>query len=411
VTFQTVHVRINDAATGQPTPVRVRFTDDAGDYYAPLGRLTDFATGRNQDVGGNARLGMKPWAYVDGAFEINLPPGTIHVAIRKGPEYRPLEETIQLRPGKLAQRFTIERWVDMPAQSWYSGDGRVHFLSPHAALLEARAEDVHVVNLLVTPTDAGNGKTALSNILAFSGQKPALETPGYMVVVNTLNTDPKNGSLALLNCHRVVYPLDLDGSLGWERWTMADWCGQCHRKNGLVVWTSALPVSESLRGQIDAFEISDQNSSMGRIYELWNAGWQLPLVGSSGKESNAAALGSLRTFAQIHEGDDFNYKSWIEAVRAGRTFVTNGPLLFFSANDTAPGGILTPKANATVRLRAEAKSLAPTERLEILLNGNVIAATEREAIELDLPASQPGWLAARCLGTQFAHSSPIYLAL
>ena len=40
--LQTVHVRVNDA-TGQPTPVRVRFTDDDGVYYAPLGRLTDFA--------------------------------------------------------------------------------------------------------------------------------------------------------------------------------------------------------------------------------------------------------------------------------------------------------------------------------------------------------------------------------
>ena len=51
--MHTVHVRVNDAATGKPTPCRVRFTDAEGRYYAPFGRLTEFATGRNEDVGGN----------------------------------------------------------------------------------------------------------------------------------------------------------------------------------------------------------------------------------------------------------------------------------------------------------------------------------------------------------------------
>ena len=37
--LHTVHVRVNDAATGQPTPVRIQFTDENGTYYAPFGRL------------------------------------------------------------------------------------------------------------------------------------------------------------------------------------------------------------------------------------------------------------------------------------------------------------------------------------------------------------------------------------
>ena len=41
--LQTVHVRVNDAGTGQPTPCRVRFTGPDGTYYAPFGRLTEFA--------------------------------------------------------------------------------------------------------------------------------------------------------------------------------------------------------------------------------------------------------------------------------------------------------------------------------------------------------------------------------
>ncbi len=426
--LQTVHVRVNDAATGQPTPARVRFTDAEGNYYAPLGRLTDIATGRGQHVGGNVRLGMKPWAYVAGAFEINLPPGTIHVEICKGPEYRPLQETIQLNPGKLALRLTIERWLDLPAQGWYSGDGRVHFMSPHAALLEAEAEDVHVVNLLASSLD-------MVNILAFSGQKPALESLGYMVVVNTLNTHPGHGSLALLNCHRLVYPLTLDGSLGWERWTMADWCGQCHRKNGLVIWARAgdeppggferESLTALMRDQVDAFEIDHFEDSPFDVLQQWyaflNAGLKLPLMGSGGKESNASALGVMRTYAKLRPDEEFQYKTWIEAVRAGRTFVSNGPILFLRVNDHDPGATIhLEKLDATVRVQAEAQSQLPIQSLEILMNGKVVAETSKDTLEIDLPIAEGGWLAARCRGQQqifdrpanqllFAHSSPVYV--
>src|SRR5206468_16490 len=67
--LQTVHVRVNDAATGKPTPCRVRFTDAQGTYYAPFGRLTGFSTARGQDVGGNVQTAGKAFAYMDGSCE------------------------------------------------------------------------------------------------------------------------------------------------------------------------------------------------------------------------------------------------------------------------------------------------------------------------------------------------------
>ena len=48
-------------------------------------------------------------------------------------------------------------------------------------------------------------------------------------------------------------------------------------------------------------------------------------------ESNRVLLGSPRTYARLQAGQEFTYKAWIEAVRAGRTFVTNGPLLVVPA--------------------------------------------------------------------------------
>ena len=125
--MHTVHVRVNDAATGKPTPCRVRFTDAEGRYYAPLGRLTEFATEDYEDVGGNLQLGESKYAYIDGACEIELPAGLLTVEISKGIEYRPLCEQVRLAAGKLALRFTLERWTDLRQENWYSGDaGRTH---------------------------------------------------------------------------------------------------------------------------------------------------------------------------------------------------------------------------------------------------------------------------------------------
>jgi hypothetical protein len=445
--LQRVHLRVNDAVTGKPTPVRIRVTDAEGNYRAPLGRLVEFATGPNQDVGGNLQLGMKPHAYIDGACEIDLPPGNVHVQVHKGPEYTPLDLDLTLRPGQLSLRLTIARWLDLRTEGWFSGDVRAHFLTPHAALLEAQAEDLAVVNLLaqetLVPGPFGRSYSAIPNILAFSGQAPAVETPGHMVVVNTLNSHPSLGRLGLLNCHRPVFPLTFGGPGGKDDWTLADWCDQCHRKAGLVVWAKTgheardflfgEPLADLLLGKIDAFEIDFFEASpfdaLHTWYDLLQVGLHVPLVGGSGKDGNGIALGSMRTYARVQPARELTYRSWIEAVRLGRTFATNAPLLVFTANHHDPGAELDlPESGGMVHLCAKAQSLVPFRKLEILANGRTIAAadpdaTERGAtLELDCPLTESSWLAARCTGEDqlphrpanqrvFAHTSPIHVRL
>jgi hypothetical protein len=443
-TWQTVHVRVNDAATGQPTPVRIRITGPDGEYFPPLGRLTQFATGRNQDVGGNVLLGMRPHAYVDGTCEVRLPAGPLTVDIRKGFEFTPLRQEVVLKPGQLSLRFTLERWINLRADGWYSGDTRAHFLSPHAALLEGAAEDLAVVNLLATecraPGSHGKDYPAVPNLLAFSGQTPALQTPDHMVVVNTHNIHPVLGSLGLLNCHRVVYPLRFGGPDGRDDWALADWCDQCHRKGGLVVWTCAWnegedfafgePLADLILGKIDAFEIDFFEDSpfdtLPDWYALLAAGLRVPLAGASGKDSNGVALGSMRTYARLRPGEEMSYRNWVEAVRAGRTFITNGPLLAFTVDGREPGDFLEIPADRKVRVRAEGRSAVPFDRVEVVVNGAVPITAEASGtpsfaiLETDLSLPESSWLAARCRGEQqvfhrpanqrvFAHTSPVYV--
>jgi hypothetical protein len=426
--LHTVHVRVNDAATGLPTPVRIRFVDSDGKYLAPLGRLADPPTGVGEDVGGNLLLDDDRYAYIDGTCEIQLPADPVTVELLKGLEYKPLRQEIALGPGKLTLRLAIERWTDWRADGWYSGDTRAHFLSPHAALLEGAAEDLAVVNLLAFESRRHDRRT-LPGILEFSGQRCVLETPGHLVAVNTLNEHPRLGSLGLLHSHRPVFPLRFGDPDSFDDWSLADWCDQCHRKGGLVVWTKALSGGEALADlileRVDALEATSLGSDTWDIvstyYRLLNAGFHVPLAGASGKKSNARALGNVRTYARLRNGEDFSYKTWIEAIRAGRTFVTNGPLLSFSVNGEEPGSRLTLSDRASLRVSARAQSAWPFERLEILANGDVVADVEAApgaksaVLDTEVEFAEGGWLAARCHASATrigcAHTSPVYVRI
>jgi hypothetical protein len=433
-----VHVRVTDAPTGRPTPVRVRVGGPNGEYYPPLGRPAEFPVGRNEDVGGHVYLGQKRYAYIDGGAEFPLPTGVpLSVEITKGPGYVPLSETVTLGEGQLTLRFAIRRWADGPWPQLIAADTRAHFLTPHSARLEAAAEGLEVVNLLATvqdyPSPDGHMYRVIPNITAFSGQSAAV--PG--VFVNTFNVHPALGRLGLLNCHRAVYPLTFGHADETDDWSLADWCDQCHRKTGLVVWCDAyrpeagLPGGEALvnaiLGRVDAIELDAHERTAPFLtlwYRLLNAGVRLPLVGGSGKDSNRIALGGVRTLTPA--GEVRAYTEWVEAVRAGRTTASNGPFLQLAVGDQLFPSRIAQEAPRPLRLRAEAASVVPFERLEVVANGAVLASARPSGdgiltatLEAEHPLPAGGWVAARCVGATkaalyphvptFAHTSPVWV--
>jgi hypothetical protein len=437
-----VSLRIVDSASQKPVAVRLRISDREGRTYAPLGRLAEFATGRNEDVGGHLWDGGEAWCYINGDCEVPLPAGMpLVIEARHGPEYLPLRHEVMLGPGQMALRFTMERYVDYRARGWYSGDTRCHFLSPHAALLEGMAEDLGVVSLLVRecPLAGRDGRSypSLPNVVAFSGQRPALERDGHLVAVNTFHTHPVLGQLSLLHCHRAIFPLSFGGAEQTDDWSLADWCDQCHRKKGLVVWSDPFrfenglapeALADLINGRIDAVECTSTASRLDAVYSAWSAGIRFPLVGASGKDSNCEALGGMRTYALVAKLDEASASSplqcgdWIEAVRTGKTVITSGPLLQFTVDGQLPGSIVDrTERTKPLQIAARMESALPAGRLEIIRDGEVAAqAAESEnagrfiaEINVELPIAGGCWLAARCVAapqsTGFAHSSPIFV--
>jgi hypothetical protein len=399
-----VHVRINDATTGQPTPVRLCVSAPDGTCFAPLGRAANFPSGRNEDVGGQLRVGRERWYYIDGSCEVPLPAGVpLRVRARKGPEFAPLDEMVTLGAGQLALRFAMKRLADFRADGWARLDTRCHFLTPHAALLEAAAEGLDVVNLLATPfpllSRDGNTCMTAPNLLAWSGQAPALESGGRTVVVNTLNSHPVLGTVALLHSHRPVFPLSFGGE-ATDDWSVCDWCDQCHRKGGLTVWVDAFEPAggiiggealvAAILGKIDAIELTGEPRKtplLPWVYRLWDAGFLIPVVGASGKDSNRVALGSVHTSVRLYG------ESWVEAVRSGRTVATDGPLLRLDHDGH--------------RFHAVPGNAVAGASVEIVSNGRIVAEGERGS---EWVAEGSGWVAARCRGTgRVAHTSPVRL--
>ena len=116
--------------------------------------------------------------------------------------------------------------------------------------------------------------------------------------------------------------------------------------------------------------------------------------------------------------------AWFDAFRAGRLYVTNGPLLEVAANGGTLGDELHVQPGARVEIVAEA-SLNPDldrlHRLELVVHGEVVATEsaggrDRVSLRTTVTADRSLWLAVRAFGERqeernmtVAHSAPIYV--
>jgi hypothetical protein len=193
--------------------------------------------------------------------------------------------------------------------------------------------------------------------------------------------------------------------------------------------------SDALTGDIDAFDLfSYSNYSDAPTRQLWfdllNLGLRLPL--SVGTDASVNRLfdpptGGYRVY--VRPTDSFSLDSWLEGLRAGRSFATNGPLILdFTLNGKRPGDVLRLSAAGIQMVKCHLLlfSREPMEKLEIYLNGpKIVTHTLPHAagwmvhdftLALD---SEPAWVVARVTGStaapttvgrpEQAITSPIYM--
>ena len=96
----------------------------------------------------------------------------------------------------------LKRWSNIASLGWYSGDTHVHFMEPQAALLEARGEDLNVVNILATKWGE-----LITNVNQFTGAPDANSIAEHIVYVNEEARHDFLGHANLLNLKELVFPL------------------------------------------------------------------------------------------------------------------------------------------------------------------------------------------------------------
>jgi hypothetical protein len=435
-----VHVRVVDEATGRPVPCRVHFRSAAGIPYQPHGHHNHVAQNLGSwhyDVGGDVRLGQRSYAYIDGTCQGWLPRGDVVVDVARGFEYEPLRQTVRIEPGQRELTLRIGRVADMSAEGWWSGDSHVHFLSTPGAQLEQRGEDLRVVNLLQTQWGG-----LFTNTEDFSGRPSVSQhsvsqhgvVDGYVTYVGQENRQHMLGHAVVWGLKEPVMPWCSDGPDEAELGgaldaTLSDWADRTHAQGGTFVAAhfpkpNGEPAVLVATGRADAVEmLAQSDDGLLEYYRYLNSGYQLPLVGGTDKMSSAVPVGLYRTYARLDE--EFSYEAWCRAVRAGRTFLSGGPLVTLSVDGHEPGGTAELSGPGTVSVHASVRSIFPLRSLEIVRNGEVVARAEanggRQAeITEELRIDGHSWIAGRAFGVDyhldewgrqvFAHTSPVYVA-
>ncbi|MEO2004627.1 MAG: CehA/McbA family metallohydrolase, partial [Candidatus Poribacteria bacterium] len=203
-------------------------------------------------------------------------------------------------------------------------------------------------------------------------------------------------------------------------------CDDARDQDGIVLWCHngqgmEAPVAAAL-GKLDAFNLFDPywcDPEYDIWYRLLNCGIRLPA--STGTDWFICS--NNRVYVQTE--DEFSYDSWLDGLRAGRTFITNGPALFLSVDGVAPGSELpSPVAGKRTPITVTWRSFHPLRQVEVVHNGRVVGAVKPHAdgqrdasYSVDVALEGDGWVAARGYGDArdsfghavFAHTSPVYV--
>jgi TolB protein len=117
----------------------------------------------------------------------------------------------------------------------------------------------------------------------------------------------------------------------------------------------------------------------------------------------------MRGYFHLGVGN-LSWQNFMKALLAGRGFVTNGPLIEFTANNKMPGEeIQLPNGGGAVRFRGVLNSIAPIERFELVSNGKVVQSIPLSAdrihgeIDQEIRVTASGWYTLHAISTKLTH--------
>jgi|694.fasta_scaffold00607_32 hypothetical protein len=434
-----------DADSKQPIAARVYLQDAQGNWLFV----------RSASDQGTAWPYMEAWVPMPHSverhttvsahpFAIDLAPGEYQVLIERGKEYLPLGEKLLIadveaspigqapKPPPLEKSFALQRWSNMAAQGWYSGETHVHRRIAELPNVMS-AEELNVtfpVTFWTTSSDKAPNLEPSS--LRSQGPSPfgPREDLGYdpiwvnnQQVILPRNTEyeifsigPRQhtlGAIFVLN-HRTPFTQTVPpvGAI----------VQQARREGALLdldkhnwPWSLMLvPIAK-----VDLFELS--NNSVWRtnfgfkqagfalppwkefekespgvltewgwlefgfemFYALLNCGFRMSPTAGTASGVHPVPLGHSRVY--VHTGADFKLDDWLDGLRRGRSFVTTGPMLTARVDGELPGKIFPASRDhcGEFTWEADVVSPEPISRVEVLVNGQVKHGVTPEVVRTE----------------------------
>jgi hypothetical protein len=355
-----------------------------------------------------------------------------------------LERTVavKLEPNDLPVSFGRFRSADLHVHMNYGGHYRN---TPENLARQARAEDLDVVyNLIV------NKEERLPDIGYAVGRDPASSAETLIMQSQEFHTSYW-GHLGLLGLSDHVLTPDFSAyqhtalaspypnngvvaDLAHGQGALAgyvhpfDWVIDPAKEKSL---TNALP-ADVANGKVDYLEVvgfSDHKATAAIWYRLLNLGFRLPAGAGTDAMANYASLrgpvGMNRVF--LDTGGDMRPEAIKMALKEGRTFASNGPLLGLEVEGSHPGSTVSRSSRGKLRYRIAMRSPVAVDHLELVQDGKVVrsftmtGARRRFDAEGELQADRSGWVLLRAWNDgadpqvldlyPYATTSPIYLEL
>ena len=441
-----VRVRVLDEQ-GNPTPARLYVRASDGKAYCPSGTQIFYY---GLEPGG----GREGFFVASGDDSFPVPAGNVKFVAIKGVEYEIGERTVSVGASETAETtISLKRWTNWRQRGWYTGENHFHanyngsyYQRPQQSLAWLQAEDLNAANMIV----ANAAGAFIHDKEFFRGGPDSLSTERYILYWGQeyRNSYPL-GHQAFLNIKQQVPPsytsvIGSNSSYDFPLNTMA--ALEAKKQGGLVSYVHPMgagrdvfdtslgakeaPVGAAL-GAVDAIDILPFGETS---YELWyrflNSGFKIAAGAGTDVFTNWRGINSIPGGARqyVEVGPTLAWDRWVERFRAGRNFVTNGPLVTFAVNGEPIGSEIRAPSGTPYRARlvAEVTARSPLERVELIQNGEVIDSRDTTAkdlrVEKEVEVRASCWFAVRVRGQAArgivgagqiprAHSSPIYVSV
>jgi hypothetical protein len=443
-----VTLKLVDAETGRTLPGLIQITDADG---KPVD--TPELLSRGQGLSG--KLPIARWKVLPGERTVSLPRKKLTLAAFSGLETEQRTVTVDLTgTEKQTVAIKLKRFYDASLKNLFSANTHLHLMKLTRQecdrylreIPKADGLDMVFVSYLER---AGADREYISNrykaddLVKLSKQSGVKFGNGEEHRHNFAGFGQGYGHVMLLNIRKLIQPVSIGPGimkLGTDGLPLRRGIDAAKKDGATVIWCHNNWGMESapsfLAGKIDAQNIFDggtHGSFKDSFYRYLNAGVRVPF--STG--TDWFQYDFSRVYCDMRS--DLTVKSWLDALSAGRSYITNGPLLEFEVDGKSLGNTVALRKAGTVRVGARALGRVDFGRIELVQNGKVITRRTSHKVgghyeaELSttLKIAGPCWLALRTppppvkgdkslteavprneLGRDlFSHTSPIYVTV